>query len=800
MARELKHTELKATITEKEIDCETTEDLKPLDSIIGQERAVDALRFGLNIEDQGFNIFVSGLPGTGRTTGVKSFVNELAKKKSVPNDWCYVNNFKNSYEPKAIRLKPGDGKKFKQDMAKFLSSVRNLLPRAFTSKDYVQKRENLTKSSEEKKNQMISELKEKSKNEGFVLKQTAFGLFMLPVVDGKILNEEEFMSLEKKERERIQQKRTHLSKQLKDTMSEIRKLDEKVGEDIKNLDSDVALYTIGQLVDEMKNKYSESKEVVSYIENVKEDILDNLNLFLEKDKKKERQLAIPWMKEKPFRKYEVNVVVDNSESKGAPVIIEHNPNYKNLFGKIEKEAQFGILTTDFTMIRNGALHKANGGFLIIPVEELLKNIFSWDSLKIALRDKKIDIEEAGEKFGLVTTKGLKPEPIDLDVKIILIGRPLLYNLLYTYDQDFKKLFKVKADYDWAMDNKKKNINDYAAFICTFREKENLKHLHVSAIAKTIEYGSRLVSDQKKLSTKFSEIGDILFEANYYAKNDNLKYINSSHITRAIEQKKLRSNLLEEKIQEMINRGTILIDIDREVVGQVNGLSFMDIGDYTFGRPSRVTATVGIGREGIVDIERETKLGGPVHSKGVMILSGYMLKKFAQNKPFNLSARLVFEQSYGGVDGDSASSAELYAILSSLAEAPVKQNIAVTGSINQNGQVQAIGGVNEKVEGFYHVCKAKGLNGKQGVLIPESNTENLMLDQEVTQAVKDGKFHVWAVSNIEEGIEILTGHKAGQKDKEGNYPLDSINYRVEKKIKHYLDTLKEFAGPKNNQQK
>ena len=455
MGRELKHTELTSTITEQEIDCETTEDLTPLDSIIGQERAVKALHFGLNIEEQGFNIFVSGLPGTGRTTGVKSFVNELAKKKPVPHDWCYVNNFKNTYQPKAIKLDYGYANKFKQDMAKFLHAVRDLLPKAFTSKDYIQKRENLTKNSEQKKNKMILDLKEEAKKEGFVLKQTAFGLFILPVVKQKILNEEEFMSLKKEERDKIQHKRAQLSKKLKNTMTEVRKIDKKVEQNIKKLDNDVALYTIGQLVDDLKNKYSQSGEVVSYIDDVKEDILENIGIFLEKDSQK-GQLAFPWMKEKPFRKYEVNMVVDNSDKKGAPVVIEHNPNYANLFGKIEKETQFGVLTTDFTMIRNGALHRANGGFLIIPVEGLLKNLLSWDSLKIALRDRKIEIEEAGEKLGLVTTKSLKPEPIELNVKIILIGRPFVYNLLYNYDQDFKKLFKVKADYDWAMDKKKKN--------------------------------------------------------------------------------------------------------------------------------------------------------------------------------------------------------------------------------------------------------------------------------------------------------------------------------------------------------
>ncbi len=796
MARKLKHTDLIETITEKELDCETTEDLQPLENIIGQQRAVKALQLGLNIGEKGFNIFVSGLPGTGRTTSVKSFVNALAKKKPTPPDWCYVYNFKNSYKPKAIKLEKGKAKQFEQDMSKFIDTIRDLLPKAFMSKDYVQKRENLTKSMEQKKNSMISELKEKAKKEGFVLKQSALGLLILPVIEGKVLSEEDFMSLKKEEREKIQQKRSQLGKQLKQVMTEIRKMDKRVAQNIKKLDNQIALYTIGQLVDEIKQRYDQYEAVVSHIDAVKEDILENLGLFLDKGKKKEQQMAIPWLKEKPFRKYEVNVVVDNSDQEGAPVIIEHNPNYANLFGKIERETQFGLLTTDFTMIRNGALHRANGGFLIIPIEGLLRNILSWESLKLALRDQKIDIEEAGEKLGLVTTKSLKPEPIELEIKIILIGRPLLYNLLYAHDPDFKKLFKIKADYDWSMEKKKKNINDYAAFICTFRKKEHLKHVHASAIAKTIDYGSRLVSDRKKLSTRFSDIGDLLMEANHYAQTDGSAYIEKKHITQAIEQKMYRSNLLEEKIHELIARGTILIDIEGTEVGQVNGLSFVDIGDHTFGRPSRVTATVGMGKDGIVDIEREAKLGGPVHSKGVLILSGYMLKKYAQHKPFNLSARLVFEQSYGGIEGDSASSAELYALISALAEIPLRQDIAVTGSMNQNGKIQAIGGVNEKVEGFFHICKAKGLNGSQGVIIPESNMDHLMLDQEIADAVRDDKFHVWAINEVEQGLEILTGLKAGKKDKQGHYPADSINGLVHKKMDQYHALQKEYSSKDN----
>ncbi|MGM0367816.1 MAG: Lon protease family protein [Actinomycetota bacterium] len=790
---ELNSKDLRIIIKENEIDCETTEELDSLDSIVGQDRAVKALKFGLNIHNKGFNIFVSGIPGTGRTTGVNSFVNEIAKEKPRPNDWCYVKNFENSYEPKTIELKAGLGNKFKNDMKNFIEKLKNSLPKAFSGKDYLEKKESITKKVEEERNKLITDLKERAKKEGFVLKQTAFGLFFLPVVDGKVLNEEQFMSLEKGKREQLKKKRKELNEDLKSTMNKVRKLDKEIEEDTEKLDKNVALYTMGPLVDEIKEKYKDNEKVQEYIDAVQKDVLENIKTFLKQDEqKKGSPFSMPWIKEAKFRKYEVNVVIDNSEKKGAPVIVEHNPNYKNLFGKLEKEAQFGILTTDFTMIRNGALHKANGGFLILPVEELLKNPFSWDSLKIALRDKKIDIEEAGEKFGLVTTKGLKPEPIPLDLKIILIGRPLFYNLLFNYDNDFKKLFKVKADFDWVMDKNKDNVKKYASFVCTFCNKENLKHLHVSAVAKIIEHGLRISSDKEKLSTKFSEIGDIIYEANYYAQEEDSKYINSGHIQKAINEKIYRSNLIQEKIQEMIERSTILIDISGEVVGQVNGLSITSVGNYSFGKPSRVTANVGIGKEGIVDIERETKLGGPVHSKGVMILSGYMINRYAQDKPFNLSARLVFEQSYSGVEGDSASSAELYALISSLSGLPLKQNIAVTGSVNQKGEVQAIGGVNEKIEGFFEICKIKGLDGSQGVIIPTSNEKNLMLKEEIVKAVGEGKFHIYSVDTIDEGIEILTGVKAGKRLEGNNFEKDSVNYKVNERMHNYLQKLKEYS--------
>ncbi len=793
MSIELTPKDLKSRLDEKKFKCKTTENLTPLKEIIGQDRAVKALKFGLNIEDSGFNIFVSGHTGTGRMTGVKNFVGELAKTKPVPFDWCYVNNFKNSYEPKAIRLPSGQGKNFKKNINNFINSIRNLLPKAFSSKDYTEKKEAVTTNIEEEKNKLLSDLNKKANRGGFILKSTQIGLFILPTINGKPIDEKQFMNLSQDKKNEIQNRKIKINKDLNQTMNKIRDLDRKISEDIKKLNHEVAIYTIGKSVNDIKEKYKDTPKIMEYIEEVKEDILENLGDFISnKSKESSAPLLFPWMKEVPFKKYEVNVIVDNSKLKGAPVIIEQNPTYQNLFGRIEKEAQFGVLSTDFTLIRGGSLHKANNGFIVIPVEELFRNIFSWDSLKMSLRDQKIIIEEAGERLGFISTKGLKPEPIPLKVKIILIGLPYQYSILYNADNDFKKLFKIKADYDLSMDRNDSNIKKYTDFMCTLCKKENLNHLKASAAARVIEYGLRLAEDKNKITTRFALIADIIREANFYSKLEKQKYIDDKHIKKAIDEKYYRSNLIQEKIKDMINDGTILIDTEGSTIGQANGLSVIDLGDVTFAKPSRVTASVGLGKTGIVDIERETKLGGPIHSKGVMILSGYLTEKYAAAGPLNLSARIVFEQSYGGVEGDSASSAELYAMLSALSDTPLSQKIAVTGSVNQKGEIQAIGGVNEKIEGFYEVCREKGFKGKHGVIIPKSNIKNLMLKDEVIKAVKDKKFHIYAIKNVDEGIEILTGVKSGKRLASGKFPKNTINFKVSKKITEFTTRLNKLS--------
>ncbi|HLN45355.1 MAG TPA: ATP-binding protein [Candidatus Sulfotelmatobacter sp.] len=803
MVIELSPEKLRITCETGFMECATTEGLVPLREIIGQERAVRALKFGLGIRDHGFNIYVAGWPGTGRTTATKSFVEEIARSEPVPPDWCYVNNFSNQYEPKAIQLPAGKGKEFQKDIKNLIENIRSALPKSFESEDYSRKREATLRDLENQRKALIENLNAKAQQEGFVIQSSPVGLLLIPVVKGKPITEEELMTLPQNTKDEIQQRRDRLEEQLANTMRQFLDMERRIHEVIKKLNRDVALYAIGHLVDDVIDNYKDSVEVVNFLHDVQNDILENLQVFIRGEEPQQTPFPLPWMREAPFRKYEVNVIIDNSSLKGAPVVMEANPTYQNLIGRTEKEAQFGALTTDFTMIRAGALHKANQGYLIVRIEELLRNPFSYDALKRALRERQIRIEEPEERYGFLSIKSLKPQPIPLKEKIIIIGDPYVYQLLFTMDTDFNELFKVKAEFDTTMPRNDKNIAEYGAFVCALCQKENLKHLDSSALAKLVEHSSRQAEDQKKLSTKFAEVADVIREANYYAEQEESKNITADHVKKAVEEKIYRSKLIQEKIQEMINRGILLIETEENVTGQVNGLAVMGLGDFAFGSPSRVTASYGLGKEGVVDIEREAKMGGPIHTKGVLILSGYLTEKYAQDKPMSLSARIVFEQNYEGVEGDSAASTELYSLLSALSGFPIKQNIAVTGSVNQKGEVQAIGGVNQKVEGFYEVCKARGLTGKQGVMIPESNVQHLMLKEEVVNAVREGKFHMYAVRTIDEGIEFLTGVKAGERREDGTFEEGTVNYRVNECLTTMADRFKEYvtfeaiAKPKEN---
>jgi lon-related putative ATP-dependent protease len=792
MRSELAVEKLRHTFDPQALSCQSSQEMKPTEAIIGQERAVRALHFGLGIRSYGFNIFVAGPPGTGRTTAAKRFLEQLAVEKPVPSDWCYVNNFRDSYHPKALCLPAGRAKTFQSDMAQLVEEAKVEIRRALESDEYIAKREETVKAFQRQRDELFNEINKLAQDQGFIIRTTRIGLLTIPLKDGKPLGDEEFMALPQEEKDAISEKRETLQDELKAFVRQARNLEKGLNEELQNLDQEVALFTLRPLFEELKENYQDLPEIVDHLEDIKNDFLDNLEQFGEES---EEQSPLPaGMKRSPFRKYEVNVLVDNSALEGAPVVIEVNPSHGNLFGQIEKEAQFGALVTDFTLIRSGCIHRANGGYLVLPIEETVRSPFAWETLKRALKNEAIVIEEPGERYGFITTKSLSPEPIPLDIKVILIGQPMTYQLLYSYDEDFRELFKVKADFDTVMERTDESIDDYITFICNLCESEGLLHLDSSALSRLIEQGSRLARDQRKLTARFGELSDIIREAHYYASQEEAKHINASHIKKSIDERFYRSSLIQEKVMEMIERGSIIIDVEGHKVGQVNGLSVLGLGDLTFGRPNRITASVALGQEGIIDIERVAKLGGPIHTKGVMILAGYLANRFAQDKPLSLSARLVFEQSYSGVEGDSASSTELYAILSTLSDLPIKQGIAVTGSVNQKGEVQAIGGVNEKIEGYFEVCRAKGLTGEQGVLIPESNVQHLMLKDEVVQAVHEGKFHVWAVRTIDEGIEILTGVEAGQIGEDGNYGEGTVNHRVNERLRQLAEAIRKFGKP------
>ena len=798
MIRSLSFEELRNTYDSTLVECKSTAELKPLDGIIGQDRALKALTFGLNIKESGFNIYVSGVHGTGRKAAVEKFLDEISRTRPRGNDWIYVNNFQNPYEPNAIRLPPGMGVEFRDDMAAFIAEAKRVIPKSFESEDYVNRRDAALQSLENEKAKLFAQIDASAREKNFVIQPGPQGLITIPLKEGIPMEQETFLALPEEEQREYQKKRDELTVEMRNTFRQLRELDQKGMETVDQLNRDVALSTMGHRVATLKDKYAHVEEVNAFIDAVQVDMVGNLPLFMGEIPQPQppTQIQNPLLKELAFRKYEVNVIVDNSGSTGAPVVFEQNPTYPNLFGKVEKEFQYGVVTTDFSMIRPGSIHKANGGFLVLPVEDLFRNPFVWDGLKSALKTGKVSIEEPAERMGYITTKSIKPESIPLDLKVVLIGTPIINQILYTQDPDFSELFKVKADFDSAMDRNEENVRKYSAFVCTICEKYHLKHLDRSAMAKIIEYGSLLADDKKKLTTRFSLISDVLREASYYATEEEEGMVEAKHILKAIDERTYRSSLIQEKIQEYITRGVFLIDTEGERVGQVNGLSVISLGDIEFGRPSRVTASIGVGRGGIMDIEREASMGGPSHTKGVLILSGYLANKFAQDKPLSLNARLVFEQSYEGVDGDSASSTELYAILSALSGIPLKQFIAVTGSVNQKGEVQAIGGVNQKLEGFFEVCKAKGLTGIQGAMIPASNVQNLMLKEEIVEAAKAGKFRIYPVSTIDEGIQVLTGVKAGERLPDGTFEPGTVNYLVDKRLREMAETYRDYRAPKS----
>jgi len=789
-AWELKPENLRAVYVPEELGFETTAELASRsEQMIAQNRAMHALELGLGMKDHDFNIFVSGQPRSGRTAMIRSYVEKLAATESPPPDFVYVYNFKEPEKPRALKLPTGQGKVLRDDMDDLINTLKIQIPEIFESEDYSSRREALVHQFTQERNNILKELDQRATDEGFILNISQAGMMIFPGRDGKPLSEEELKALTEAEREELRQKSNALHNEMNEALRKIRRMEKEFQQAEKKLDQDVALFVVGHLIEELMEKYQGQPEVTAYLKEVQEDILKNID---ELKRRPGQPSPFPFPTPEPsFVQYQVNVFVDNSQCRGAPVVVEGNPTYPNLFGSIERKAQFGTLLTDFTLIHPGAVHRANGGYLIINAMDLLKWFYSYEALKRTLKEREIKIEDLGEQLGLITTKTLRPEPIPLHLKVILIGNPWLYQLLYSYDEDFHKFFKIKADFDWEMQRTADHQEQLLGFICSFCEKERLRHLHKTAVSRFLEYASELADHKNKLSLQIGELTDIIREANFWAQRQGHEVILGADMEKAISEKIFRSDLFEEKMQEFIQEGMLFIETGGAVVGQVNGLSVYMLGDYAFARPSRITATVSLGREGVVAIERESKLSGNIHTKGVMILASFLRSRFAQDKPLTLSAHLTFEQSYSMVEGDSASAAELIAILSCLADVPLAQNIAITGSVSQRGEFQPIGGVNWKIEGFYKVCKARGLDGSHGVIIPQANVQQLMLKPEIVAAVRQGKFHVWAVRHVDEALEILTGLPAGRPLPEGGFEPDSINQRVDKKLREMMELAKKL---------
>ncbi|MCL4498756.1 MAG: AAA family ATPase [Chloroflexi bacterium] len=790
---ELQPAQLRRVCDPSEVPPASSSEVPPLTGPAGQERAARSIEFALGLKAQGFNLFVAGPAGTGRDQILLRFVKEFAAREPVPRDWVYVYNFSDQDRPLAISLPPSLGKTFAQDMADFIDHAQEEIPRAFESEEYEKRKSELLQRFEHRKDEDLAKLQRDAESRGFMVQVTQSGIMTIPIIRDRPMTKDEFDLLPDDKREAIQEKSDVLQAEVNELLREVRQMEKQAREEVQTLDKEIVLFAVGHLLDRPLHVAREHNQVVEHLTRVEEDIADHVDDY----KAAQKPAAIPgfeFLARKPsFDRYKVNLFVNNEDCKGAPVVLELNPSYYNLFGKLEYKAEMGGMSTDFSMLKPGAIHRANGGYLILHALDVLLNPLSWDALKRTIRGREARIENIGEQYRAVPAATLKPEPIPVTGKVVLIGDLNLYSLLYHYDPEFRKLFKVKADFNIDMDRNHEHVEQYLGWLSRTIQEVGLKPFTREGMAKVVEYGSWLAGDQEKLSTRFLEVGDLVVESSYWASVEGVEEVSASHVKRAVDEKTYRSNMIEERIREMIEEGTIFIATEGSVAGQINGLSVSQIGDYMFGQPNRITCRVRPGKKGVVDIQRETKMSGPIHQKGVFTLAGYLEGKFAADVPLSLDASLSFEQLYSGVEGDSASSTELYALISALAEVPISQQVAVTGSVNQQGEVQPIGGVNAKIEGYYAVCKVKGLTGSQGVMIPKSNAKNLMLKEEIIDAVKAGQFHIWAVSSIDEGVEVLTGRPAGHRTEDGKYELSSVNYLVDKKLRDFADRMKEYEA-------
>jgi predicted ATP-dependent protease len=767
----------------------TTEELPDLEYAIGQKRALRSIEFGLEMDEPGFNLYIAGETGTGRASTIRNILKKRAENEPRPNDWVYVNNFKDSVSAVSLSLPAGQGGELATDMRELVEAFRKDIPKALESPEYEFRRSEILEQYQAANNVLFQALEKEAGKQGFALQRTVSGLVVVPQKEGHNYTQEEYEALTPKKRDKLDQAGKKLTERLNDVLRQVRENEKATKEALSQADRELGMSCLGHRLDPLKEKYVSLEKVLAYLEAVQEDILKNLEDF----KPQAAQPQIPGIRlprqEPTFERYDVNLLVDNSAMKGAPVVFEANPTYNNLFGRIEHVMQYGgVAVTDFTMIRPGALHRANGGYLVVDAREVLINPFVWDALKRCIRTGEIRIEDVLEQYRFMTMVTLKPEAVQLQAKIIMIGTPWIYYLLFYLDPDYRKFFKVKAEFDSSVIRTPEVMRDYALYVATHCRCENLLHFDRSGIARLLEYTARMVEDQHRLSSQFMEISDFIREASFWARKDGHSIVSGNAVLRAAEEKLYRFNRVEERMHELYEDGVIMVDTDGAVTGQLNGLSVLDLGDHTFGRPSRITASVYTGKGGMVNIEREAKLSGPIHDKGVMILTGYLGSTFASERPLSLSASICFEQSYSGIEGDSASSTELYALLSALSRVPLSQGIAVTGSVNQRGIIQPIGGVNYKIEGFYAVCKSQGLTGRQGVIIPKANERHLMLNDQVLAAVMAGTFTIWSVETIEEGIEILTGVPAGVRGKNGRFPKGTLYHLVDERLRRMGETL------------
>lgn len=798
-SRELPVSALYRSCDPRQLGFETTRELEELKQPVAQDRAQHAIRVGASIAHEGYNLFVLGREGTGRHSHLQQYLCEKASHEPRASDFCYLNNFEESRQPTAVELPAGRGRELASDMSQLIDDARAAIPAAFESDDYRTRRESIEKELQEEQEAAFEAVSKKAKERGVGIIQTPTGIAFAPIREDEALGPEEFNQLPKEERERVVHETEAVSKELQAVMQQVPKRLREARRRVHQLDREIALWAVGSLIDELVQKYEGHEDVVAYLQRVREDIVENIALFrAEPDQQSPLQqlFAGRTASDEPAsaatQRYGVNVLVDHAGAEGAPVVFEQNPTFQHLLGRVEHVSQMGTLVTNFQLIKAGALHKANGGYLVLDARKLLTQPFAYDGLKRALQSHELRIESLGQAYSLVSTVSLEPEPIPLSVKVVLIGERVLYYLLQTLDPEFATLFKVAADFEDEVDRSDENTKLYARLLGTLARRDSLRPLDCHAVGRVIEEAAREASDGEKLSARIRPIADIMREADFWAGEAGSEVIDLKAVEQAIEGRIQRSSRLRDRIQEEILRNTILIDTTGKAVGQINGLAVFQIGDFLFGRPNRITARFSLGSGKVIDIEREVELGGPIHSKGVLILSSYLAATYSSDQPLSLSASLVFEQSYGGVEGDSASCAELCALLSALGDVPIDQSLAITGSVNQRGEVQAIGAANQKIEGFFDICRRRGLTGAQGVLIPRANVKHLMLRKEVREAVESGLFRVYAVDTVDQAMEVLTGLPAGELRPDRTFPEGSINQRVSSTLVSLAEKRRELS--------